>query len=207
VQARILGRQFSTGTYPSVQMTASSGEVRAPLAAGEAFDPDSPCIEGHWEHVRYGKGTKSTFIARTFDGFIALCMGDLQSHTAPPDAACFSGLGEYRQSPGNKPPRTVLYRVDMEARSTSGIPGTPDHYRLRLWILTPRELARLADPNDRLMSFRRAVAASEGSMMSQSAPATRLGSAAFGVRPADVDDGGILQTGGATIQPITRICP
>jgi hypothetical protein len=207
VQALGLGRQFSAATHPAVPMVTYSGEVIAPLGAETAFDPESPCIEGRWEHVRYGKGTRSIFTARTFDGFMAMSMDHTESHAASPNAACFSGLGEYRLSPGNKAPRTVLYRVDMEARDASGLTGSVDCYRLRLWVLTPRELARLADPNDRLLSFRRAIAATENTMTSPSATTARLGTAAFGVRPADVDDGGVLQNGGTIIRPITRVCP
>jgi hypothetical protein len=188
-----------------VNLAIYSGEVIAPLSPEMAFDPGSGCIEGRWEHVRYGKGTKGTFTARSFDGFMAMSMDHLESPGAPLNAACFSGLGEYRMSPGNKAPRTVIYRVDMETRGEPGRAGA-DRYRLRLWLLTPRELSRLADPNDRLLSFRRAIAATESSMTSQNTGA-RLGSAAFGVRPADMDDTGILQNGGTVIRTITRTCP
>ena len=204
VQAVVLGRQFSTGTYPSVYMAAYSGEVIAPLGAQEAFDPDSSCIAGRWEHVRYGKGTKSTFTARSFDGFMAMSMDHVESNAATPNAACFSGLGDYRLNTGNKAPRTVLYRVDIEDHSE---PAGADRYRIRRWSLTPRELARLADPNDQLLNLRRAIAATESSMMSQSATGTRLGTTAFGVRPADVDDGGALDSGETLIRRITKICP
>jgi hypothetical protein len=112
----------------------------------------------------------------------------------------------------------VLFRVDIEDRSEPGNShaggSTPPHdrHRIRIWVLTAAELARLNDPNDRLLDFRKAIAASaastalsDGALGPDNKPVP-LGTAVFGVRAPDIDDGGVMNHGNHQIHPGHKLC-
>jgi hypothetical protein len=112
----------------------------------------------------------------------------------------------------------VLFRVDIEDRSepgnshAGGSTAPHDRHRIRIWILTDAELARLNNPNDRLLDFRRAIACSPGSTaLSDGAVGpdrkpVPLGTAVFGVRAPDIDDGGVMNHGNHQIHPGHKPC-
>jgi hypothetical protein len=146
-----------------------------------------------------------------------------QPRKAPANKITFSGVGDYTCDKGGRQPRTVLFRVDIEDRSEPGgfHPGgandPADRYRIRIWALTSAELAALRgavnslnDPY--LCNFRRAIAATaantpltDGAIDSHG-DAVALGTAVFGVRAPDVDDGGELQHGNHQIHPQIKDC-
>jgi hypothetical protein len=123
---------------------------------------------------------------------------------APANKITFSGVGDYALNTGNRQPRSVLFRVDIEDRSEpGGNSGTPppDRHRIRIWILTDAELAQLNNSADRLLNFRKAIAASTVNTVLQDGAvgsnglAVPNGTAVFGVRAPDIDDGGVLDKG------------
>jgi hypothetical protein len=131
----------------------------------------------------------------------------LECAMTPANKVAFSGVGSYVMSTGSRVPRTVLYRVDVEDCREPGLTGPmPDRYRIRMWVLTAAELTRLNNPSDRLLSFRQSIAASDASTMTVDGSNVPLGSAAFGVRAPDVDDGGTLVDGNVLITPSQRHC-
>jgi hypothetical protein len=82
-------------------------------------------------------------------------------------------------------------------------------------VLTDAELARLENPADRLLAFRKAIAASVASTPVQDGAvdgngqrvSIALGTPVYGVRPPDVDDGGELDNGNVQIHPQIKACP
>ena len=127
----------------------------APVGVATAFTPDSVCIQGEWQHVRHIKPKLyGNFHARTFDSLNCACLpcaGDPGSGTvtdglcnpgdricgpeprrAPDNAICFSGVGDYAVINGNRTPRSVVFRVDIQDHSEPGGtngPNPPDRYR------------------------------------------------------------------------------
>jgi hypothetical protein len=167
------------------------------------FDPDSECIQGNWEHVRHAQGgRRAYFHARSFDSLMCV----------PPNKIAFSGVGDYACSKGGRKPRSVLFRVDIEGKARHS-----GRYRIRIWVLTAEELAALSGSanalNDPfLCNFRRAIAATgvnapltDGAVTAAGSPVP-LGTAVFGVRPPDVDDGGEMLHGNHQIHPQTQEC-
>src|SRR5947207_2025965 len=186
------------------------GQVGAPGGVAPAFTPDSACIRGEWQHVRHIRPKLyGNFHARTFDSLNCACLpcaGDPGSGTvtdglcnpgdricgpeprrAPDNAICFSGVGDYAVTNGNRAPRSVVFRVDVQDHSepggTNGRPP-PDRYRLRLWFL------RGADPSSAdAVSLRMAVACAHAGEEDVSATTP------------DIDDGGDLIRGNQQIHP------
>ena len=211
------------------------------------FDPGtfqregSECIHGNWQVVRHIKGgTRGNFHAKIYDSLMCACLGcpenpgsgmvigDLcnpgdricgpEPRKAPANKICFSGIGDYTMTSGNRIPRSVLFRVDIEDRSEPGNNGKPsedppDRHRIRIWILTPAELAQLSNPNDRLLNFRRTISCTPGSTGLQDGAiganglAVPLGTAVFGLRAPDIDDGGEMDHGNHQIHPMIKDCP
>ena len=140
---------------------------------------------------------------------------------APANKIAFSGVGDFTPDTGKKASRSVLFRIDLEDHSEPGgsHPGgaTPpaDRYRIRIWILSAAELARLQTPGDQLFPFRMAIAASpastpvrDGAVDGSGHPiSAALGTAVFGVRAPDIDDGGELNDGNVQIHPQIKDCP
>jgi hypothetical protein len=201
----------------------------------------SECIHGNWEVVRHLKGgDRGNFHAKIFDSLMCACLGCPENpgsgvviggmcnpddricgpepRRAPANKICFSGIGDYTMDKGSRIPRSVLFRVDVEDRSEPGNNGKPsedppDRHRIRIWVLTTAELARLNNPSDRLLDFRRAISCSAGSTALQDGAvganglAVPLGTAVFGVRAPDVDDGGEMDHGNHQIHPMIKDCP
>ena len=116
-------------------------------------------------------------------------------------------------------PVFIRFRVDVEDRSEPGNShaggGTPpaDRHRIRIWILTDAEKVRLANPADRLLDFRRAIACTPGTTrledgaVGQDGRAVPLGTPVFNVRPPNIDDGGEMNHGNHQIHPSIKDCP
>ena len=196
---------------------------------------DIACLHGNWEHVRHSQaGSKGNFHSHSFDSLMCACLacagdpgsgvvvGDLcnpndrtcgpEPRRAPANKICFSGVGDYTMTSGGRVPRSVLFRVDIEDHSEPGNNGKPsedpsDRYRIRIWVLTTAEAAQLTNPSDRLLNFRRAIACTTGSTATQDGAPGALGSAVFGVRAPDIDDGGELAHGNHQIHPMIKSCP
>jgi hypothetical protein len=130
---------------------------------------------------------------------------------------CFSGVGSYQLLKGRGTrtvalgqPKTALFRVDLEDRTEpprGRKTARNERYRIRIWVLTDAELARLNDPNDGLVDFRQKISCSPESAAIMDGAAGALGSAVFGVRAPDIDDGGAVASGNNQVQPTTRNCP
>ena len=140
---------------------------------------------------------------------------------ANPKSAENSNAREPKSNTSKKVSRSALFRIDLEDHGEPGgtQPGggtaPPDRYRIRIWVLTDAESALLQNPNDRLLGFRRAIAASPASTPVQDGAvdgnghpvSSASGTAVFGVRPPDVDDGGALDNGNVQIHPEIKQCP
>jgi len=132
---------------------------------------------------------------------------------APANKIAFTGVGDYALTQGNRVPVSVLFRVDIEDRSEpggshpKGGKAPPDRNRTRIWILTPAELQELrgAGPDPLLLNFRNAISACNGIKVQDGATVPN-GTAAFGVRPPDIDDGGELDRGNYQIHPSIQSC-
>jgi hypothetical protein len=136
---------------------------------------------------------------------------------APANKIVFTGVGDWADPNGRRASRSVLFRVDIEDR---GEPGNshalgadgksgrvPDRYRIRIWVLTDQELAELngSGPDKNLLNFRNAISACNGIDVQDGASVPN-GTAAFGVRAPDVDDGGELEHGNHQIHPSIKNC-
>ncbi|MEO5802719.1 MAG: hypothetical protein ABIR24_04255 [Verrucomicrobiota bacterium] len=224
------------GIGDAPRFVTHGGQVGAPLGKETAFDPDSDCIRGRLTHVRHIKGgLKGNFQARSFDSLMSACLGGTDCTNAIPVAGeicnagnsngcgpeprkasankvAFSGVGNYTLTNGRRTPRTVLFRVDLEDRSEpgGGKPGganpPADRYRIRLWVLSASELAQLNNSADKFCAFRQAIAANSANVVVQDGAPGALGSAVFGVRAPDIDDGGELERGNEQIHPMTKDC-
>ncbi len=235
------GRQERDKTFPLVRYVTHGGQVGAPVGNANSCDPDSACIRGEWQHVRHIQGgLKGNFHARTFDSLNCACLacdggpgetvggicnandrdcGPLP-RKAPANKIAFSGVGNYALTNGRRTPRSVLFRVDIEDRSEPG--GShpkggnppPDRYRIRIWVLNAAQVARLNDPNDRMLTERCAIAATPQNTplldgTSQNQVPTPLGEEVFGLvgLPLSIDDGGELDRGNRQIHPQIKACP
>jgi hypothetical protein len=136
---------------------------------------------------------------------------------APANKIVFTGVGDWADPNGSRAPRSVLFRVDIEDR---GEPGNshalgadgkanriPDRYRIRIWVLSDAELAELhgTGPDTFLLNFRNAISACVGINVQDGASVPN-GTAAFGVRAPDIDDGGVLERGNHQIHPSIMAC-
>jgi hypothetical protein len=154
---------------------------------------------------------------------------------APANKIAFTGIGDWACPNGNRGPRTCLFRVDIEDRSEpggshpKGQTSPADRYRIRIWILTPAELAQLRT-GDGLLAMRNAIAACNGidyldggAVSSNGAAcdqnncsgdictgAGATGTIAFpggaAVRRPNIDDGGELERGNHQIHPTIKPC-
>src|SRR6185503_4513599 len=84
-------------------------------------------------------------------------------------------------------------------------------HRIRIWILTPAELTLLNSPANRLLAFREAISAGHGVELQDGAvlldgTAVPNGTQVFGVRPPDIDDGGVMDHGNHQIHPAIKPC-
>jgi hypothetical protein len=212
--------------------TTHGGQIGAPVGNETAFDPDSDCIHGRQTYVRHIKGgLVGNFQARSFDSLMCACLGCPENpgsgvivdglcnpgdrtcgpepRRAPANKIAFSGVGNYTLTNGRRTPRSVLFRIDIEDRSEPGgsKPGgaTPpaDRYRIRIWVINDADKAQYGQD---LCGFRQAIAASKGNVAIQDGAPGALGSAVFGVRGPDIDDGGELERGNHQIHPMIKEC-
>ncbi len=135
---------------------------------------------------------------------------------APANKITFSGVGDFSES-GKRAVRSVLFRVDLEDRSEPGNRGAIsneapyDRHRIRIWILTAAELTALNNPANRLLGFRKAISATygveqtDGAVLIDGTPVPN-GTPVFGVRPPDIDDGGVMDHGNHQIHPALKPC-
>jgi hypothetical protein len=148
-----------------------------------------------------------------------------QPRRAPANKIVFTGVGDWADPNGRREPRSVLFRVDIEDRSEPGgfHPGgaedPPDRYRIRIWVLTAAELARLNNPADGLLDFRNDISACNGLKYRDGVNASQLDNACGNpqatitfpggdpVRQPDIDDGGALKHGNHQIHPQIKDCP
>jgi len=145
---------------------------------------------------------------------------------APANKIVFTGVGDWADPNGRRASRATLFRVDIEdrgepgnahAQGANGKPGrVPDHYRIRIWVLTDSELQQLrgtSGPDLYLEDFRDAISACNGTDAPDGAVdgsgnrvSTVNGTAVFGVRAPNIDDGGILEHGNHQIHPSIKSC-
>ncbi len=212
--------------------TTHGGQIGAPVGNETAFDPDSDCIHGRQTYVRHIKGgLVGNFQARSFDSLMCACLGCPENPGSgvivdglcnPGDRTCgpeprragankiaFSGVGNYTLTNGRRTPRSVLFRIDIEDRSEPGgsKPGgaTPpaDRYRIRIWVINAADRAQYGQD---LCGFRQAIAASKANVAIQDGAPGALGTAVFGMRAPDIDDGGELERGNHQIHPMIKEC-
>jgi len=162
-----------------------------------------------YTNLVYGLGTVTGGVCNKDDRKVA----GPQPRPAGANKIVFTGVGDWADPNGRRAPRATLFRVDLEDRSEPGgshpngsVPPA-DRYRIRIWVLTPAELAQLrGGAGDRyLLSFRNAISACNGINVVDGATVAN-GAAAFGVRAPDIDDGGELERGNHQIHPSIKAC-
>ena len=138
-----------------------------------------------------------------------------QPRPAGANKIVFTGVGDWADPNGRRAPRACLFRVDIEDRSEPG--GShpkggvdpADRYRIRIWVLSNEELAKLrgagTGSDKYLKGFRNAISACIGTDVVDGATVPN-GAAAFGVRRPDIDDGGELERGNHQIHPAIKNC-
>jgi hypothetical protein len=207
------------------------GQVGAAYSVETPFSPNSACISGEWQHNRHLKGNSlvGTFHAagngnvHQFDSLLCACLPcaeDLgavgvvggvcnpnnricgpEPRRAPANKICFSGVGDYTYTTGNKTVKAV-FRVDIEDRSegNSAAGSAPrDRYRIRLWLLDPAIPGRNADPNSPDSMALRFAASADPDQIANLATTENL---KINIQP-DIDDGGNMTQGNHQIHPET----
>jgi uncharacterized repeat protein (TIGR01451 family) len=157
----------------------------------------------------YGPGTVINGLCNPDDHKVA----GPEPRPAPANKIVFTGVGDWADPNGRRSSRATLFRVDIEDRSEPGGShprgGTapPDRYRIRIWVLSDSELAQLngSGPDRWLLNFRNAISACNGLNVQDGASVIN-GTAVFGVRRPDIDDGGELERGNHQIHPAIKNC-
>jgi len=206
------------------------GQVGAPFSVATPFTPNSECIRGEWQHNRHLKGNSlvGNFHAsgngneHQFDSLLCACLpcdenpgatgvvGDVcnpgdricgpEPRRAPANKICFSGVGDYTFTTGNKTVKAV-FRVDIEDRSEGNSHSStepPDRYRIRIWILDP-SCGRNPDPNSAEAMAIRFAASADPAQIGNLATTENL---KVNITP-DIDDGGNMTQGNHQIHPQT----
>lgn len=207
------------------------GQVGAPFSVETPFSPNSPCIWGEWQHNRHLKGNSLVGVfhasgnggKKEFDSLLCACLpcdefpgatgvvGEVcnpgnrvcgpEPRRAPANKICFSGVGDYTFTSGNKTVKAV-FRVDIEDRSEGNSQSStppPDRYRIRLWLLDP-SLGRNPDPNSAEALNLRLVASADPAKIANLTTTEVLKFPGF---PPDIDDGGNMTQGNHQIHPQT----
>jgi hypothetical protein len=157
----------------------------------------------------YGSGTVTNGVCNPDDR-----IAGPEPRRAPANRIAFTGIGQWSQRHSDQGSLPVLFRVDIEDRGEPGgsHPGggkpPPDRYRIRIWVLSATELSELlgAGPDSHLVNFRNSISACNGINVRDGADVPN-GTAVFGVRAPDIDDGGVLQRGNHQIHPASMSCP
>jgi hypothetical protein len=157
----------------------------------------------------YGAGTVVGGLCNPDDHKVA----GPQPRPAPANKIVFTGVGDWADPNGRRASRATLFRVDIEDRSEpggshpKGAVDPADRYRIRIWVLSATELAQLnGGAGDRyLINFRNAISACNGINVRDGVDVPN-GTAVFGVRAPDIDDGGELERGNHQIHPAIKNC-
>jgi len=157
----------------------------------------------------YGPGTVVDGLCNPDDHKVA----GPEPRPAPANKIVFTGVGDWADPNGRRAPRSTLFRVDIEDRSEPGGShpkgGTPpaDRYRIRIWVLSDAELAQLngGAGDQYLLNFRNAISACNGINVRDGVDVPN-GTAVFGQRAPDIDDGGELERGNHQIHPSIQAC-
>lgn len=213
------------------------GQVGASHAGETEFTPYSACISGEWEHDRHLTQNSLVGVLHAsgngnvhqFDSLLCACLpcddspsavglvgdvcnpnnrncGPLPSK-APANKICFSGVGDYTDTKGQKTIKAV-FRVDIEDRSEGNSPASappPDRYRIRIWLLGTDCRPFGPDSADGL-ALRFAVSA-DAALIGSLATTENLRNPVV-AGPPDIDDGGDMTQGNHQIHPETgSTCP
>jgi hypothetical protein len=206
------------------------GQVGAAFGVESAWSPNSPCIRGEWQHNRHLKGNSLVGVLHAsgngnehqFDSLLCACLpcdddpgavgvvggicnpGDRicgpEPRRAPANKICFSGVGDYTFTTGNKTVKAV-FRVDIEDRSEGNSHASaepPDRYRIRIWILDPA-CGRSADPTTPANMAIRFAASADPAQIANLATTENL---KVNI-PPDIDDGGDMIQGNHQLHPAT----
>ena len=217
-------------TTPLPNFVSHGGQVGAPFSVGTPFQPNSPCISGEWEHNRHLKQNSLVGVLHAsgngrvhqFDSLLCACLpcdenpnavgvvgsvcnpGDKVCgplpRRAPANKICFSGVGDYTFTAGNKTVKAV-FRVDIEDRSEGNSQAStppPDRYRIRIWLLDP-SCGRNPDPNSAQAMAIRFAASADPATISTLSTTEQL---KVNIAP-DIDDGGDMTQGNHQIHPAT----
>jgi hypothetical protein len=165
----------------------------------------------NYVNLVYGSGTVTDGVCNADDHKVA----GPQPRPAGANKIVFTGVGDWADPNGRRAPRACLFRVDIEDRSEPGGShpkggvAPADRYRIRIWVLTNDELAKLrgggTGADKYLKGFRTAIGACNGLNVQDGATVPN-GAAAFGVRAPDIDDGGELERGNHQIHPAIKKC-
>jgi hypothetical protein len=209
------------------------GQVGASHSGETPFTPYSTCISGEWEHNRhlkqnslvgtfhaYGNGSK-----HQYDSLLCACLpcdassgalgtvgvlcnpGDRicgpEPRRAPANKICFSGVGDYTYTTGQKTVKAV-FRVDIEDRSEGNSQASnppPDRYRIRIWLLDPACGRAYGPDSAQGLALRLAVSA-DPTKIANLATTEMLKNPVVAGKP-DIDDGGDMTQGNHQIHPET----
>jgi hypothetical protein len=222
-----------TTTPPT--FVSHGGQLGAPYSAETAFTPYSPCISGEWEHNRHLTKNSLVGVLHAsgngnvhqFDSHLCACLpcpenpgavgvvggfcnpGDRicgpEPRRAPANKICFSGVGDYTTSNGQKTLKAV-FRVDIEDRGEGNSHVSPlplDRYRIRIWVLDPA-CGRPSDPDSAAGLAIRYAASADPTKIAVLATTEDL---KVNI-PPDIDDGGDMTQGNHQIHPQTgATCP
>jgi len=194
-------RYYDTLDCACLDTNTTSARVAIPGVDGAA--------DQTYVNLVYGPGTVTEGVCNADDHKVA----GPQPRPAPANKMVFTGVGDWADPNGRRAPRATLFRVDLEDRSEPG--GShpkggvypPDRYRIRIWVLSDAEIKQLkGGQGDRyLLNFRNAISACNGLNVQDGATVPN-GTAAFGVRAPDIDDGGELERGNRQIHPAIKNC-
>jgi hypothetical protein len=209
------------------------GQVGASHSGETPFTPYSTCISGEWEHNRHLKQNSlvGTFHAagngskHQFDSLLCACLpcdilpgvlgtlGEIchpndricgpEPRRAPANKICFSGVGDYTFTTGQKTVKAV-FRVDIEDRSEGNSQASSppaDRYRIRIWLLDPACGRGYSPDSAQGLALRYAVSADPTKIVN---PLTTEDLKLPAVAGApDIDDGGDMTQGNHQIHPQT----
>ncbi len=206
------------------------GQVGAAYSVATPFNPNSECISGEWQHNRHLRGNSlvgnlhasGNGNVHQFDSLLGACLPCAEDRgavgvvggvcnpgsrtcgpeprRAPGNKICFSGVGDYTFTTGNKTVKAV-FRVDIEDRSEGNGPSSSqpsDRYRIRIWLLDS-SCGRNPDPDSAEAMALRYAASADPDKIAVLATTEDL---KVNI-PPDIDDGGNMTQGNHQIHPET----